>query len=74
LYLSWTPIDRATFTIDVPWVFNAIDNTTLDEKTHSTLNGLGDVSLADIEPGPRDLTAWRARLAELGCRAESHSN
>jgi len=27
-----------------------------------------------IEPGPRDLTAWRARLAELGCRAESHSN
>jgi thiol-disulfide isomerase/thioredoxin len=27
-----------------------------------------------IEPGPRDLPAWRTRLAELGCRAESRSD
>jgi len=57
LYLSWTPIDRATFTIDVPWVFNAIDNTTPDEKTHSTLNGIGDVSLA------ASVLVWRNRPA-----------
>ena len=23
-----------------------------------------------IEPGPRDLAAWRARLAALGCRTQ----
>ena len=57
LYLSWTPIDRATFTIDVPWVFNAIDNATLDEKSHSTLNGIGDVSLA------ASVLLWRNRPA-----------
>jgi hypothetical protein len=57
LYLSWTPIDRATFTLDVPWVFNSIDNTTEEEHTHSTLDGLGDVSIT------ASVLAWRNRPA-----------
>ena len=38
------------------------------------VNAIWSAAERHIEPGPRDLAAWRARLAELGCRAESHSH
>jgi thiol-disulfide isomerase/thioredoxin len=38
------------------------------------VNAIWSAAERHIEPGPRDLAAWRARLAELGCRTESHSN
>jgi thiol-disulfide isomerase/thioredoxin len=37
------------------------------------VNAIWSAAERRIEPGPRDLAAWRARLAELGCRAESRS-
>jgi hypothetical protein len=46
LYLSWTPIDRVTLTLDVPWAFNKIKETEAGVETRSTLSGLGDVALA----------------------------
>ena len=55
LYLSWTPIDRATFTLDLPWAFNAITEEEHDGRTYSTLAGLGDVSLLT------SVVAWRNR-------------
>ena len=37
LYLSWTPLDRATFTLDLPWVFNAITEEEPDGRAFSSL-------------------------------------
>ncbi|MEE2674110.1 MAG: hypothetical protein VX466_09955 [Myxococcota bacterium] len=45
LFVSWTPIDRLTFTIDVPWAFNEVVEIEGDERTHSTEAGLGDIAL-----------------------------
>ena len=53
LYLSWTPVDRLTLTLDVPWAFNEIEDLE-DGSTHS-LSGLGDVSLQ------ASWVAWRSR-------------
>jgi hypothetical protein len=55
LYASWTPIDRLTVTLDVPVAWNRIIATHEDERTHSTLSGLGDVALAS------SLVLWRDR-------------
>jgi hypothetical protein len=55
LYAGWTPIDRLTFTLDVPVVWNDIVSTHEDERTHSTLSGLGDISLAS------SVVLWRDR-------------
>jgi hypothetical protein len=55
LYLSWTPIDRATFTLDLPWAFNAVTEKEGELRTRSTLAGLGDVSLL------ASVVAWRNR-------------
>ena len=57
LYLSWTPIDRATFTLDLPWAFNAITEEEPDGRAYSTLAGFGDVSLL------ASVVAWRNRDA-----------
>jgi len=45
LYVSWTPIDRLTLTLDVPWAFNEIKEIEGDSSTTSTLSSLGDISL-----------------------------
>jgi len=46
LFLSWTPIDRVTVTLDVPFAFNEIEE--IEEGTSQTnrIRGLGDVSLS----------------------------
>lgn len=46
LFLSWTPFDRFTFTLDLPWAFNEI--TEVEEGTSSTseLSGFSDLSLS----------------------------
>lgn len=46
LYLAWTPIDRLTLTLDVPWSFNDVTHVENGESTHLSLDGFGDVSLA----------------------------
>ena len=55
LFASWTPIDRVTLTLDVPVVWNQITHEHHEERTHSTLSGLGDVSLAS------SVVLWRDR-------------
>ena len=44
LYLSATPIDRITLTIDLPWVWNEITEFEGDAKHESKLSGFGDMS------------------------------
>jgi len=45
VYLGWTPIDRFTFTLDVPFAFNNITEFGPEGSEESSLSGLGDVSL-----------------------------
>jgi len=46
LFLSWTPIDRVTLTVDLPWAFNEITDTRPTERNTSRIGGFGDASLA----------------------------
>jgi len=46
LFLSWTPLDRLTLTLDLPWAFNEITEVDGDERHVSSLSGFGDMSLA----------------------------
>jgi|GEM_PF-793821 len=55
LFASWTPLDRVTFTLDVPFSFNRIVEREAGERSRSTLNGLGDLSLAS------SFVLWRDR-------------
>jgi hypothetical protein len=55
LYASWTPLDRVTLTLDVPVVWNRIVHHHHDERTRSTLSGLGDVALSS------SVVLWRDR-------------
>ena len=55
LYASWTPLDRLPFTLDVPVAWNQITEHDDGERTHSTLSGLGDISLAT------SVVLWRDR-------------
>ena len=55
LYLSWTPLDRTTLTLDLPFAFNRIVETEGDERTRSTLAGFGDASLTG------SFVLWRDR-------------
>jgi hypothetical protein len=55
LYASWTPLDRVTLTLDVPVVWSRIVHLHHDERTRSTLSGLGDVALSS------SLVLWRDR-------------
>lgn len=45
LYVAWTPVDRLTLTLGVPWAFNSVEERDDEGKSHYSLNGLGDVSL-----------------------------
>ena len=45
LYLSWTPVDRVTLTLDLPWAFNEITEVTDGDAETSSLSGFGDMSL-----------------------------
>ena len=45
LYLAWTPLDRLTLTLNLPWAFNGIDTIGADGTTHTSLSGFGDLSL-----------------------------
>jgi hypothetical protein len=55
LFVSWTPFDRATFTLDLPGAFNRIVEREGEEHTRSTLAGFGDASLAG------SFVVWRDR-------------
>jgi hypothetical protein len=46
LYLAWTPLDRLTLTLALPWAFQGIEEIGDDESTHMSLSGFGDLSLA----------------------------
>jgi hypothetical protein len=45
LYLSWTPIDRVTITLDLPFAFNEITEVDDGEEVTSSLSGFSDMSL-----------------------------
>jgi hypothetical protein len=55
LHLSWAPTDRLTLTLGLPFASNRIIEHEEDARTHSTLAGVGDVSLAST------LVLWRDR-------------
>jgi hypothetical protein len=46
LYASWTPLDRLTLTLDLPWAFNQVTEIEDGEHTTSRLSGFGDLSLS----------------------------
>jgi hypothetical protein len=43
LYLSWTPLDRITLTVDLPWAWNQIAEIEGTERETSRLSGFGDL-------------------------------
>jgi hypothetical protein len=55
LFASWTPLDRWTFTLDLPFAWNRIEEEEHGETTLSTLSGFGDVSLGS------SFVFWRNR-------------
>lgn len=55
LFASWTPLDRWTLSLDLPFAWNRIVEESEDERTRSTLSGLGDVSLGS------SFVIWRDR-------------
>jgi hypothetical protein len=55
LYASWTPLDRVTFTLDVPFAWNRIIHSHDDGHERTSLSGVGDVSLAT------SVVLWRDR-------------
>ncbi|TFG91719.1 MAG: hypothetical protein E4H11_10420 [Myxococcales bacterium] len=55
LSLGWTPIDRLTLTLNVPFAFNHIKEIEEGVHEHFSLSGLGDVSLLG------SVVLWRNR-------------
>jgi len=55
LYVAWTPVDRLTLMVDVPYAFNKITELEGDERVSSTHAGLGDIALT------ASLVLWRDR-------------
>jgi hypothetical protein len=55
LYVAWTPIDRLTLMIDVPYSFNEIIEIEADERQSSTHAGLGDIAFT------ASVVLWRDR-------------
>jgi hypothetical protein len=55
LFASWTPLDRFTLTVDVPFAANRILEEEGAARSRSTLSGLGDVSLGS------SFVLWRDR-------------
>jgi len=43
LYASWTPVDRITLTVDLPWTWNRISEIEGSERHTSSLSGFGDL-------------------------------
>ena len=43
LFVSWSPLDRLTLTLDIPWAFNHIEEVDGAERTKLSLSGLGDI-------------------------------
>jgi len=64
LYASWTPLDRFTFTLDVPVVWTHIEHFHHEERTRSTLSGLGDIALATSAVLWRDRPVLPSRWLE----------
>ncbi|MBW2396629.1 MAG: hypothetical protein JRG95_20445 [Deltaproteobacteria bacterium] len=46
LFLAWTPVDRLTLTLDLPFAFNEIEEIEAGGSTTNRLSGLGDVALS----------------------------
>jgi hypothetical protein len=57
LYLSWTPLDRLTLTLGLPWAFNQIVEVEDGASAHLHLAGFGDASLL------ASAVLWRNRPA-----------
>jgi len=57
LFLAWTPVDRLTLTLDVPYAWNEIEETLGGMSDTQRLDGLGDVSLSG------SFVLWRDRPA-----------
>jgi hypothetical protein len=55
LYLSWTPLDRFTLTLDLPYAFNRITEREDGAETTSSLAGFSDLSLQST------VVLWRNR-------------
>lgn len=55
LYVGWTPIDRLTLMVDVPYSFNKVVEIEEGERTSSTHSGLGDIALT------ASVVLWRNR-------------
>ena len=55
LYVSWTPVDRVTLSVDVPYQFNKITEIEGDERMSFTHAGLGDISFG------ASVVLWRDR-------------
>jgi len=54
-YFSWTPLDRLTLTLNVPYNFNKINEEEGHESIEIDANGFGDIALAT------SLVLWRDR-------------
>ena len=54
-YFSWTPLDRLTLTLNVPYNFNEVTEEEGHESIEIDANGFGDVALAT------SLVLWRDR-------------
>jgi len=55
LYLGWTPLDRVTLTVNVPFAFNHITEIEAEDRQGFSLSGIGDVSLMG------SVVLWRNR-------------
>lgn len=45
LFVSWTPLDRFTLTLDLPWAFDSITEIDHGMKSGAAIHGFGDVEL-----------------------------
>jgi len=45
LYVAWTPLDRVTLTLNLPWAINDIEEIGSEDTEHFSLSDFGDASL-----------------------------
>jgi len=57
LFVSWTPVDRLTLTLDIPFAHNQIEEIEEDHRATHSLNGLGDIAFSASG------VLWRNRAA-----------
>ena len=65
LYLSWTPLDRITLTLDLPWAFNRITEVEGHHRESSQLSGFADLSAQVTGVVWRDRDVLPATWVEL---------